>query len=75
MKKFDSNSIKYLIFLIITTAIIGIIIYPLFDLVYCSVFSKAKFVYSFYDHVIDPIIFAFAFGVAYWFVSKKKNKN
>ena len=74
MKKIDSGTVKYLIYLIILTSIFGFIVYPLFDYLICKIFTKTTFVYSVGKHIIQPLIFAFIYSVSYWYFDKKRNK-
>ena len=72
MKNIERGTIKYLIVLIIATAICGTILYPLFDLIYYKVITNSKFVYSINRHIIQPILFACFFGTTFWLVDKKR---
>ena len=71
MKKIEKGTIKYLVCLIIVTAIFGFILYPLFDFIVCKLFTKTAFVYSVSNHFIQPLIFAVIFGVTYWALDKR----
>ena len=72
MKNIEKNSITYLILLIITISICGIILYPLFDLILCNFITNSKFTYSIQNHIIDQILFGVIFGIVSWVVDKKK---
>ena len=72
MRNIEKNSITYLILLIITISICGIILYPLFDLILCNLITNSKFTYSIQNHIIDPILFGIIFGIVSWVVDKKK---
>lgn len=72
MKKIDKGTIKYLVILIIATAICGMILYPLFDLIYYKYITNSEFVYSFHKHIIQPIIFAIIYGITFWTLNKKR---
>ena len=72
MKKIERGTIKYLVLLIIATAVCGMIIYPLLDLAYYKLIKKAAFSYSFYKHVTQPILFAVVYGITFWSVDKKR---
>ena len=72
MKNIDKNSIKYLIILVVTCALFGIILYPLFELIFCKLITHKEFVYSIYNHLVEPILFAIVFGITYWFFGKKR---
>lgn len=67
----ERGTIKYLIVLIITISICGIIIYPLFDLITCKIITNSEFTYSFKDYIIQPIIAACIAGPVLWVVDKK----
>lgn len=72
MKNIERGTTKYLAILIITVAICGIVLYPLFDLVYYKVITNSEFVYSIYRHIIQPIIFACFFGTTFWLIDRKR---
>ena len=72
MKNIERGTIKYLVVLIISVAVFGMILYPLFDLIYYKVITNSEFVYSFNKHIIQPIIFAVVFGVTFWTIDKRK---
>ena len=72
MKNIERGSKKYLIFLIVSVAICGIILYPLFDLIFCKFITNSDFNYSVIRHVIDPVVFAFIYGITIWILDKKK---
>ena len=75
MKNIEKGSVKYLIMLIIVISICGIIIYPLFDLAICKFVTNSKFVYSFKNYIIQPIITAIITGSLLWVVDKKSRKK
>lgn len=72
MKNIERGTIRYLIVLIITVSLCGIILYPLLDLVYYKLIVNSNFVYSFYNHVISPILFAVIFSVTFWLINRGK---
>ena len=72
MKKIERGTTEYLIVLIIAVSLCGMILYPLFDLVYYKVITNSEFVYSFHRYIIQPIIFACIFGTTFWLVDKKR---
>ena len=72
MKKIERGTIKYLIALIIAVAIFGMLLYPLFDFILCKFIKHSNFGYSVHQHIIQPILFAFVYGVVYWLVDKKR---
>lgn len=72
MKNIERGTIKYLVLLIIFTSICGMVLYPLFDFLLCTFITNSKFVYSFHEYIIQPILFAFLFSLVFWMVDKKK---
>ena len=72
MKNIERGSKKYLVFLIFAVAICGMILYPLFDLILCKFITNSNFDYSVHKHVIQPILFAFIYGITFWSLDKKK---
>ena len=72
MKKIERGSIKYLILLIVATALFGIILYPLFNLILCQFITNTEFTYSINRFIIQPIIFACAYGLTFWLIDKKR---
>lgn len=72
MKNIEKGSIKYLIILIITVAVFGMILYPLFDFLLCKFITNSEFTYSVNNHIVEPILFACIFGIASWSVDKKR---
>ena len=74
MKNIEKGSIKYLIILIILISLFGMILYPLFDLVYYKLITNKEFVYSIKNHIIEPIIFGFILGIIFFIIDRKKSK-
>ena len=75
MKKIESTSVQYLVLLIVTIAVAGMIIWPLFDMFWCAVISRTEFVYSVVDHLVEPIVFGCIAGMVFWVIEKKKAKK
>ena len=74
IKNIERGTIKYLVVLIIAVAVCGMILYPLFDFAYYKLITNSEFVYSIYNHIIQPIIFSCVFGTTFWLVDKKRSK-
>ena len=74
MKNIERGTIKYLIIIIILTAVFGFILYPLFDFISCKLITNSTFVYSINKHIVQPLIFAVIYGITYWSIDKKKSK-
>ena len=58
MKNIERGSIKHLILLIIAIAIFGMILYPIFDLIYYKFITHSEFVYNFHYIYIVSLILA-----------------
>ncbi len=58
-----------------TTAIMGIILYPLFDLILCKFITNSNFVYSAHQHITQPVLFGFFMGIVLTFINSKKDKE
>ncbi len=74
IKNMEKGSIKYLIIMIILISLFGMILYPLFDLILCKFITNSKFIYSVYDHIIEPIYFGIILGIVFWITDKKRSK-
>ena len=75
MKNLQQGTIKYLIISIIAISICGIIIYPLFDLLFCKFITNSEFVYSANTHIVRPIIVGIVAGIVFWSFDKNKNNQ
>ena len=62
MKKILENKWVRLILNVVIFAIMAMIIFPLLDFIW-SLFTNNTFVYSFKNHIRDPIIFGALLGV------------
>ena len=73
IEKVKNNKGLKILFNAIGTAIAGIILWPLFDLILCKWITKTQFVYSVHEHILQPIIFGVivSFIVDIFFISKK----
>ncbi len=71
MKNIERGSVKYLVLLIIWTAIFGLVLFPLFDFIFDKI-GNNDFTYSVSKHVISPIVFAIVYGLTFWIISKKR---
>ena len=75
MKNIERGSIKHLILLIIVIAVFGMILYPIFDLIYYKFITNSEFVYNFHKYIIQPISFVCISGTVFWAVEKNKNNK
>ena len=58
-----------------TTAIMGIITYPLFDFILNKFFTKEEFTYSIQQHLISPIIFGIILSIVLYFPLREPSNN
>ena len=72
MGQIEKGSIKNLFVQIVAFAVMGIILYPLFDLVVCNFFTHTEFVYSVSSHIVEPILFGVVMGLVFWLLDKRK---
>ena len=71
--KTEKDSISYLIILIISTALTGMILYPLLDFIICKFIINTPFIYSVYSYIMKPTIFACVFGTTFWMIDRNNN--
>ena len=72
MKNIERGSIKHLVTQIVSLIIAAMIIYPLFDFIWCKLINHTTFSYSVFDHIIEPIIFGVICGTVMWILEKRK---
>ena len=72
MNNIEKGSIKYLIIMILTTILIGFIIFPLFDFLLDNFITHKTFTYSVSDHIINPIVIATFMSVVLWLLDRNK---
>ena len=72
MNKFTENKYLYTLIFGVVTAIIGIILFPLFDFFICKFFTHSTFVYSVVKHIVEPTIFGFLMAIVLYFPFNKK---
>ncbi len=65
------NSKLYYLLFGITTVVMGMILYPILDLIWAKFVTHSPFVYSVRDHIIDPVVFATIITIVYYFTRKK----
>ena len=75
MGKIEKGSTKFLFAQMISTAIVAMIIWPLFDLFYCGVIEHSEFHYSVFDHIVEPIIFAIVISLVFWALDRRSAKK
>lgn len=75
MKNIENGSIRHLVVLIIAIAVFGMILYPIFDLIYCKFITNSKFIYNFHKYIIQPVSFACISGTVFWVVDKNKKNR
>ena len=71
MKNIEKGSVKHLIISIVIYIVMGLILYPIFDILYCKLITNTEFVYSFEEDVIKPVVIGSVMGLCSWFMEKK----
>lgn len=66
------GSIQYLIVLILSISLCGIIIYPVIDFFICKFIQHTKFIYTFRFYILQPIIAGIISGLIIWALDRKK---
>lgn len=74
MSKVEKNSAKHLVVLIVAISIAGMVLWPLFDLIYSAIFTHSGFNYSVTEYIIKPVSFGVVLGLTLWFIGKKQDK-
>ena len=72
-KKMEENKWLYILVYSVAIAVMGIILYPLMDLIFAKI-NGNTFIYSAEQHIARPIIFGCIMGVILYFTSHKNNK-
>lgn len=70
MRNVKFGSMKHLVIQIVAICVVGIILYPLFDLVLCNFITHSVFHYSIHSYIIQPIIFGIIMGTVIWIMEK-----
>ena len=73
MKKIERGTTKHLMVLVSAVVIFGLLLYPLFDYIICRSIENSNFEYSINQHIIQPILLAFVYGIVFWSAYKKNN--
>ena len=68
----ERKSIKYLLALIFTISIFGMILYPIFDLIIYKFITHVEFSYSISKYIVEPIIVGFFMGMVFWIADVKR---
>lgn len=71
LEKMENNKILYCLVYSIMTAIIGLIVWPLLDLIVCKFITNSSFIYSVHQHIIQPVVFGIIMGIMFTFTNKK----
>ncbi len=72
MKKITKNSKSYYFVFGLIAAITGLILYPLFDIVYCKFITNSTFVYSAKEHIVEPLTLAIVLTIVVYGIEKRK---
>lgn len=63
MKNFIKSKIGIAIISGVTVAVIAIILWPLFDILYCQIFTHSEFNWNVQNHLVQPILVGVFFGI------------
>ncbi len=74
MKKISNNKVLYFIVQCITNTLFAMILWPLLDMFFRTVFEKKEFVYSISEHIFGPIVYGIVLTILLT-VMKKKTSN
>lgn len=76
-KKIENPALQALIYFV-AILIASLIIWPLLDLLICTVITHSEFHYTFNDYIIEPLIFSVIFTLIFYIPpiikSRKKKK-
>lgn len=70
--KIEKGSVVSLIVTIVVYVLVGFALFPLFDWILDTVFTKSPFVYSVSDHIITPAIICSIVAVVTWIIERRK---
>ena len=65
MEKLKNNKVLYIIVFGLIVGVVGMIIYPILDLMLYNFITHNKFVWNFKEHVIEPFGFGMIFSIVY----------
>ena len=54
---YKKSKILYFLVYLIVFIVVAILLWPLFDLIVCNVFTHSEFVWTVQEHIIQPIVF------------------
>ena len=74
MGNIEKTSVKYLILLMASISVAGIILWPILDLLYHNLITHSDFVYSAFDYILEPIFFGCIIGLVFWLTGRRKAK-
>ena len=75
-KKNENTGVQAVCFCV-ATAIAGMILWPILDIIWCKAFTHSEFVYTVKEYVVQPAIFAVIITLVFFgiqIVSSKKKK-
>ena len=65
MEKLKKNKILYIIVFGLIVGVVGMIMYPVLDLIVCKFITNTKCVWNVYNHIIKPFEFGMIFSIIY----------
>ena len=66
--KIERGSLKHYLLLVISIIILGIIIYPLLDLILCKFVYHSNFVYTAKEYIWKPVMHGLCVGSGLFFI-------
>ena len=71
-EEIEKGSFKHLIVQIVIMTVLAMILWPIFDLLVCLLFTHSPFAYSPMEHIVKPIIFGVVIGLLFWLPDRAK---
>ena len=73
--KIRRGSFTHYILLVVCTILLMIILYPILDLIICKFFTHGKFIYTFKEYILKPIMHGLCIGSGLFFVDVSRIKK
>ena len=66
--RIERGSLKHYLLLVISMILIGIILYPILDLIICKLITHSKFIYTAKEYIFKPIMHGLCIGSGIFFI-------
>ena len=73
--KVERGSFKHYLLLVIFMILMGIIIYPILDLIICKFLTQTKFVYTAKEYIFKPMLHGLCIGSGLYFIDLSRIKK